>query len=91
MTRRQKYIALALLLLLQVIDYFSTRAALAHGAWELNPLVHDLGLGQAKFVVAGLVLLLIWRATKPRRVWALCIIYTLIVSSNVLVALTHAH
>ncbi len=76
---------------LQAADLFSTRVALKiPGITELNPLVRDLGLWQAKLLVLGLIVLLVWRSKSIRRLWAVCAIYAVIVGSNVLLVVTHA-
>ena len=71
--------------LLQVGDWLSTQLALAKpGVVELNPLLRSLGLWQAKLLVFGFIVLLAWRSEKPRKLWIVCGIYTMIVASNVL-------
>jgi hypothetical protein len=71
------------LILLQAADGLSTRAALVvPRARELNPLVHSLGLWPAKLLVLALVLALAYITTRPRRLWALCGVYGLILASN---------
>ncbi len=77
--------------LLQVGDLLSTRLALSRpGVVELNPLVGSFGLWQAKLLVSGFIVLLACRSKKPRKLWAVCGIYTMIVASNVLLFATHS-
>lgn len=84
---KPKWIALAILLLLQAGDFLSTKFALAvPGVVELNPLVRTLGLVPAKLLVLGLVLVLIYRAEKLLRIWILCGTYSAIVASNLALA-----
>ena len=47
---KQKVVVLTIMVLLQAGDLLSTRLAFAHGAVELNPLVHLFGLWQAKLL-----------------------------------------
>ena len=87
---RSKWIALAVLALLQVGDAVSTHLALrVPGVVELNPLVHGLGLYGAKLTVLAAVVLLVWMTEHMRRVWVVCGIYAAIVGSNLLLVLTH--
>lgn len=91
MNAHQKVIPFLTLCVLQAGDLFSTRMALRiPGVLELNPLVREFGLWPAKLVVLGLILLLAWRTKKMARLWAVCGVYALIVTSNMLVVLTHA-
>ncbi len=60
------------------------------GVVELNPLVREFGLWQAKLLVFGLIVLLAWRTNRMGRLWTLCGIYAVIVGSNVLLFVTHA-
>lgn len=88
---RNRIIPVLVLGVLQAADLFSTRVALKiPGITELNPLVRDLGLWQAKLLVLGLIVLLVWRSKSIRRLWAVCAIYAVIVGSNVLLVVTHA-
>ena len=77
-------VPLALLALLQVADYLSTRAFLAVGVPEGNPIVQHLGVGTSK--LAGLVIvgLLAWRARRSWVLWALCGFYSAVVAVNLL-------
>jgi len=85
-----KWIAASLLILLQVADGLSTRAALAiPGAIELNPLVRNLGLWPSKALVITLPLALAYITKRPRRLWAVCGVYALIVASNSLLVWLH--
>ena len=72
------------MVLLQVGDLFSTRRAFAHGAVELNPVVHLFGLWQAKLLAVGAMALLVNRARKLRRLWTVMVIYGCIVGWNML-------
>lgn len=91
LTWNQKIVPLLVLSVLQAADLFSTRIALRiPGITELNPLVRDLGLWQAKLLVLGLVVLLVWRSKSIKRLWAVCAIYALMVGSNLLLVITHA-
>ncbi len=91
MNAHQKVIPFLTLCVLQAGDLFSTRMALRiPGVLELNPLVREFGLWPAKLLVLGLILLLAWRTKKMARLWAVCGVYALIVTSNMLVVLTHA-
>lgn len=79
-----------ILCLLQVADWFSTRLALSTPSIvELNPMVRSVGLWQAKLLMCGIIVLLAWRARKPRKLWVVCGIYTVIVASNVFLFATH--
>ncbi len=82
------------LCLLQVGDLISTRMALrVPGVLELNPLVRELGLWQAKLTVLVLIVLLAYWTKHTKKVgpaWAVCGVYGLIVVSNLLLFLTHA-
>lgn len=85
-----KWIAASLLILLQVADGLSTRAALAiPGVVELNPLVRTLGLWPSKALVITLPLALAYITKRPRRLWAVCGVYGLIVVSNSLLVWFH--
>jgi Domain of unknown function (DUF5658) len=87
---QSKWIPLAVLGLLQAADGLSTRAALAiPGSVELNPLVRSLGLWPGKLLVLALVLTLAYITTRPRRLWALCGVYGLILTSNSLLVWLH--
>jgi hypothetical protein len=90
MTLSQKMVPFLILCILQAGDLFSTRLAMKiPGVMELNPLVRDFGLWQAKLLVFGLIVLLAWQTKKMRRLWTLCGIYTFIVASNVLLFASH--
>jgi Domain of unknown function (DUF5658) len=91
MNLSQKMVPFLILCLLQVGDLFSTRLALkVPGVMELNPLVREFGLWQAKLLVFGLIVLLAWQTKRIRQMWTLCGIYAVIVASNVLLFVTHA-
>ena len=91
MTLNQKIIPLLILCLLQLGDLFSTRLALkVPGVIELNPLVREFGLWQAKVLVFGLIVLLAWQTKRMRRLLTLCGIYAVIVASNVMLFVNHA-
>ena len=91
MTLNQKVIPFLILCLLQLGDLFSTRLALkVPGVVELNPLVREFGLWQAKLLVFGLIVLLAWQTKRMRRLWTLCGIYAVIVASNVMLFVNHA-
>ena len=91
MTLNQKIIPFLILCLLQLGDLFSTRLALkVPGVIELNPLVREFGLWQAKMLVFGLIVLLAWQTKRMRRLWTLCGIYAVIVASNVMLFVNHA-
>ena len=91
MTLNQKIIPFLILCLLQLGDLFSTRLALkVPGVIELNPLVREFGLWQAKVLVFGLIVLLAWQTKRMRRLWTLCGIYAVIVASNVMLFVNHA-
>jgi hypothetical protein len=91
MTLNQKIIPFLILCLLQLGDLFSTRLALkVPGVIELNPLVREFGLWQAKVLVFGLIVLLAWQTKRMRRLWTLCGIYAFIVASNVMLFVNHA-
>jgi hypothetical protein len=79
---KQKSAALWMMAALQVGDLASTRLALMHGAFEMNPLVRDLGLVPAKLLVGALAAMLIWRVRKLDRVWLVCGAYCLLVVWN---------
>jgi hypothetical protein len=81
---KHKFAIFAMLLVLQAGDLLSTRLAFAHGAIELNPLVHALGLWQAKLLAILVVALLLIRSTKLRRLWMVVIVYGCIVCWNML-------
>jgi hypothetical protein len=89
--RNGKIVPFLVLALLQAGDLFSTRMALRiPGVMELNPLVRELGLWQAKLLVLGFIALLVYRTKSRRRLWAACGVYALIIASNILVFVTHA-
>jgi hypothetical protein len=91
MTLNQKIIPFLILCLLQLGDLFSTRLALkVPGVIELNPLVREFGLWQAKVLVFGLIVLLAWQTNRMRRLWTLCGVYAVIVASNVMLFVNHA-
>ena len=91
MTLNQKIVPFLILCLLQLGDLFSTRLALkVPGVIELNPLVREFGLWQAKVLVFGLIVLLAWQTKRMRRLWTLCGIYAVIVASNVMLFVNHA-
>ena len=91
MTLNQKIIPFLILCLLQLGDLFSTRLALkVPGVIELNPLVREFGLWQAKVLVFGLIVLLAWQTKRMTRLWTLCGIYAVIVASNVMLFVNHA-
>ena len=79
-------VLLALLAFLQFADYFSTRAFLAVGVPEGNPVVRYFGLGPAKLAGLALVCLLAWRAKRLWLLWALCGLYSAVVIVNLLSA-----
>lgn len=89
MNLNRKLIAFLILCLLQAGDLLSTRLATSIGAIESNPLVHNLGLGEAKLLALGVSFLLVWRAKRMGRVWAACGIYAATVVSNVLLFVIH--
>jgi hypothetical protein len=85
-------IPFVILCLLQVGDWLSTRMALSiPSVVELNPMVRSLGLWQAKLLMFGIIVLLAWRAKKPRSLWVVCGIYAVVVASNVLLLAIHTH
>lgn len=81
---KQKLAIFMTLVALQAGDLLSTRLAFAHGAIELNPLVHGLGLWQAKLLAVCIVALLLIRGVRLRRLWMVVIIYGCVVCWNVL-------
>jgi hypothetical protein len=85
---RAKWVALFVLLLLQVIDFVSTRLALARpGVVELNPWVRANRLWDVKLYAFCLVCLLVWYGKgRTWHLWVLCGIYGLIVGSNLILA-----
>jgi hypothetical protein len=86
----RKIIPFIVLALLQAGDLLSTHMALKiPGVMELNPLVRSLGLWPAKLIVFGFIVLLVCRTNSPKRLWAVCGVYALIVASNVLLFATH--
>ena len=87
---RVKWMLLALLAL-QVLDAVSTRLALRVGAWELNPLIHMLGLWPSKLLVMALCIVLVVRNRRPWRLAIPAVIYIGIITSNFVVYATHAH
>jgi hypothetical protein len=90
MNPSEKLVPSLILCLLQVGDLLSTRMAMTiPGVMELNPLVRNFGLWQAKLLVFGLIVLLAWQTKRMRRLWTLCGIYAFIVASNVLLFATH--
>ncbi|MFZ0704228.1 MAG: DUF5658 family protein [Candidatus Korobacteraceae bacterium] len=82
-----------ILCLLQAADLVSTRMALrVPGVLELNPLVRELGLWQSKLTVLALVLILAFWVKHTKRVaavWLVCVVYTLIVASNIRLFVFH--
>lgn len=91
MNLSRKIVPFLILCLLQAGDLLSTRMALTiPGVTELNPLVRQFGLWQAKLLVFGLIVLLAWQTKRMRWLWTLCGIYAVIVASNVLLFVTHA-
>jgi hypothetical protein len=84
--RRAKWLALFVLLLLQVIDFMSTRQALTRpGVVELNPWVRANGLWDVKLYAFCLVCLLVWYGKgRTWHLWVLCGAYGLIVGSNLI-------
>ena len=90
MNLSRKMVPFLILCILQAGDLLSTRLAMKiPGVMELNPLVRNFGLWQAKLLVFGLIILLAWQTKKMRRLWTLCGIYAFIVASNVLLFATH--
>ena len=85
-----KWIAFSFLTFLQVVDYVSTRLATSiPGVVELNPLVRSTGLILSKLLVFAMIMTLVWITRRPKRLWFVCSIYTLIVSSNILLYVSH--
>lgn len=82
MTKRLRIIALLILASLQVVDFLSTKMALAMGWSELNPLVSHAGLWQAKLLALGICGLLVWRASRERTLWIAGFLYGGIVVWN---------
>jgi hypothetical protein len=81
---KQKWVALWVLVALQIGDLVSTHLALsAHGVVELNPLVREMGLWPAKLLATALIAALVWRVRSLSRVWGVCAVYSLLVISNV--------
>ncbi len=75
-----------ILCVLQLGDYISTRLAFKAGAVEGNPLVHALGLWETKVLACAIIALIAWKTTRPKRLWAICAVYVLVVASNLLIA-----
>ena len=71
---KEKPAVLLSMVVLLASDLLSTRLAFAHGAIELNPLVHLLGLWQAKLLVVAAVALLLIRSTKLPWLWTVLVI-----------------
>jgi len=62
------------------------------GVLELNPLVRELGLWQAKLTVLVLIVILAFWVKHTKRVaavWLVCGVYSLIVGSNILLFASH--
>ena len=81
---KQRFAVFIILVLLQAGDLLSSKLAFAHGAVELNPLVHGLGLWQAKLLVIAVLAVLIWRSTRMRRLWLVVMLYACIVGWNLM-------
>ena len=79
---RAKWIAMAVLLVLQVADVATTLAVFHVGGIELNPLVRGLGLLPAKLIACAAVCLLVWATKHPRWLWIMCGVYGMIVGWN---------
>ena len=85
---RSKWIALAVLAALQVGDLVSTRLALARpGVVEVGFATPLHRLAGREAVCPALRLFWCWSTEKPRRLWFVCGVYTLIVLSNLRLAI----
>lgn len=82
MTNRLRIVALLILGLLQLVDFLSTKMALAMGGEELNPVVVHAGLWQAKLLALLICALLVWRASRERTLWIVGLTYGGIVVWN---------
>ena len=88
---KQKWILLVALVLTQIGDLLSTRAAIAAGAHESNPIGAWLGLPTAKLVGIVIIALLVWRSRRPAKLWALVGFYALVVAWNLSLAHSSVH
>lgn len=70
-----------LLLALQIADYASTRAVMAKGGIEANPLVRKLGLLPSKLLVGALAVPL-YLYDAPAGLGLLAVLYLAVVAQN---------
>lgn len=84
---RTKWLLLAGLTLLQVVDLLSTRLALLFGMVELNPVVRSLGLWQAKLLAFAVILVLGVRCKRTWALWAALGYMVVVVGWNLSLAL----